>query len=92
MSPLVRSLFVFSLFGLLATHVSTGVLGGTLGEIAPGSLGMLDRALSTVLLTPLGPELSVYVLLGVGAFFALWAYMAGAAAVRSRRQERFSTW
>lgn len=92
MRPLVRSLFVFSLFGLLAAHVSTGVLARTFADLAPESLVMLDRTLATLLVNPLGPEVSVWVLLAVGAFFALWAFMAGKVAMQARRQERYSTW
>lgn len=92
MRPLFRSLFVFSLFSVIAAHVSTRALEATLEGFSPSGLMMLDRLLNMLLIHPLGQELSVYVLLGAGAFFALWAYMAGLAAGRSRKQERFSTW
>ena len=92
MRPLFRSLLVFSLFSVIAAHVATRALEATLEEYAPSGLMMLDRLLNTLLIHPLGQELSVYVLLAMGAFFALWAYMAGLVARRSRKQERFSTW
>ncbi len=92
MRPSYRSFFVFSLFVLLASHVATGVLGRFFATTAPGVVNFLDRVLRTLLVDPLGPEISAFVLLALGAFFALWAHMAGRAAGKSGRQERYSTW
>jgi hypothetical protein len=92
MRPLFRSLLVFSLFAMIASHVSTRALETALTGVSPSALATLDRLLNTLLIHPLGQELSVYMLLGLGAFFALWAYVAGLAAGQSRKQERFSTW
>ena len=92
MSPLFRSLFVFSIFSVIAAHVSTGALEGIMSQLAPQVSMTLDKTLNTLLVGTLGQEMSVYVLLAVGAFFAFWAYMAGLASGRSRRPERYSTW
>ena len=92
MRPSYRSFFVFSVFALLATHVATGVLERTFAKAAPGVVSLLDRVLRTLLVDPFGPEIAAFVLLGLGAFFALWAYMAGLAAERTGRPERYSTW
>ncbi len=92
MRPLFRSLFVLSIFGVLASHISTGLLSGFATDIAPLGVAYLDRYLERYLIGPLGPEISIYVVLGVGAFFALWAYMAGRAKEETGTIERFSTW
>ena len=92
MRPLGRSLFVFSVFSIVAAHISTGILEGFVREVAPHGVTYLNRALDTVLINTFGPEVSVYVLLAIGAFFSLWAYMAATASRNARRQERYSTW
>ena len=92
MRPLFRSLFVFSVFGLIASHVATGLLSRFISEIAPWGVTMLDRFLTRYLIGPLGLEVTIYLILGIGAFFALWAYMAGRASQETGTTERFSTW
>lgn len=92
MRPLFRSLFVLSIFGVIASHVSTGILSRFASDIAPMGVAYLDRYLQRFLVGPLGPEVTIYVILGIGSFFALWAYMAGRAREETGRTERFSTW
>lgn len=92
MSPLFRSLFVFAAFSVIAAHVATDALAGIAMSIAPKGAMLLDTMLDRLFVGTLGPEVSVYVLLAVGAFCALWAYMSALAACQSRRQERYSTW
>jgi hypothetical protein len=85
-------LFVLSIFGVIASHVSTGLLSRFASDLAPMGVAYLDRYLERFLVGPLGTEISIYVILGIGAFFALWAYMAGRASQETGRTERFSTW
>ena len=92
MRPLFSALFVFSVFGLLAAHTSNGLLTGYLSDHVPQALALINQGIGILLIEPLGREVSVYTLLGAGAFFALWAYVAEATAQQNKRQERFSTW
>jgi len=92
MRPLFRSLFVFSVFGVMAAHVSTGFLQGLVSDVAPLGVSLLDKGLNALLIRPLGPVFSICVLLGIGAFFSLWTFMSAKASGRSGPQERYSTW
>ncbi len=92
MRPGTRSFFVFSVFVLLAAHVATGVLDRTFSKVAPGAVSVFDRLLRRLLVDPFGPEIAAFVLLALGAFFALWAYMAALGAGKTGRRERHSTW
>lgn len=92
MRPLFRSLFVFSVFSVIAAHVSTGILAEFVSDVAPRVLAKFDKILNTLLVGTLGPQISVYVILAIGAFFALWAFMAAQASQGSRGAERHSTW
>ena len=92
MRPLFRSLFVFSIFGVLAAHVSTGVLRKVFGSTFPDVVPVIDHGLDAVLLGTFDARTSICVLLGVGAALALYTYLDARATARSRGSERFSTW
>lgn len=90
MRPLFRSLFVLSVFGVLAAHVSAGALRPLLEDTA--ALSLLDRSLQVLLITPFGRDIAVYALLGLGALLALWAYFAAHMSDRHGRGQSYSTW
>lgn len=92
MRPLFRSLFVLSLFAVLAAHVSTGLLRDLAEDSAPQLLGILDRGLRLLLVEPFGRTGAVYALLGLGAVFAVWAYVSAMIAARRGKGQSFSTW
>ena len=92
MRPVIRSLFVLSVFGVLAAHVSTGFLQGLLESSAPALLGPLNRSLQVLLIAPFGREVAVYALLGLGGLLALWAYVAAQLDARQGRGQGHSTW
>ena len=91
MRPLFRSLFILSVFGLLATHISSG-LGSDLGGSAlQAVIGVADRWLRILLVDPLGRELTVLLLWGAGGALAVWSFVTGAIQARGSDQ-RHSTW
>ena len=90
MRPLIRSVFVLSLFGLLAAHVSTGALNALLEGTA--ALSLIDRSLHSLLISPFGRDVAVYVLLGLGAIFALGIYFTTQASEKHGRGQSYSTW
>ena len=92
MRPLIRGLFVLSVFAVLAAHVSTGVLAGMVEGFAPRLVLLLDRALFIALVRPMGQEAAVYALLIIGAGLAIWSYASAAAAAKMGKVERHSTW
>ena len=92
MRPLFRSLFVLSLFAMLAAHVSTGLFHEMVGDGGSSVVGLLDYWLRLLLVEPFGRAAAIYALLGLGAIFAVWAYVGAAMAARRGRGQTFSTW
>lgn len=92
MRPLFRSLFVLSMFGVLAVHVSSGLLRPWLERVVPEAATMLDRALMVLLIAPLGRDQAVTLLFGMGAVLSVWAYLAAARQARRGKAERHQTW
>lgn len=90
--PFFGALLVFSVFGLIAGHISEGWLTAPLSSVSPDALLFANRWIEEWLVTPLGREVSVNVVLCLGGFAALWTYTTNRASGRARRQERFSTW
>lgn len=92
MRPLFRSLFVFAVFGVIATHVSTGFLSGFASDGVPYGVVFLDQMLIKYLVRPLGADMSILVLYGVGAVLAIWTYVSGVSAKQTSQGQRHSTW
>ncbi len=90
MRPLFRSLFVLSVFGVLAAHVSVGALRALLDGTTV--LALIDRILQVLLITPFGRDIAVFALLALGAVLALWAYIAAQMSDRHGRGQSYSTW
>jgi hypothetical protein len=90
MRPLIRSLFVFSVFGVIAVHISTGFLSNFASENAPLGVLFLDRMLFNYMIRPLGADFSVLLLYGIGTVAAIWTYMTGSRSTRAT--QRHSTW
>ncbi len=90
MRPLIRSVFVLSVFGLLAAHVSTGALNTLLEGTT--ALSLLDRTLHGLLIAPFGRDMAAYALLGLGALMALWVYVVAQMSDRHGRGQSYSTW
>lgn len=90
MRPLIRSVFVLSVFGTLAAHVSTGALRVLLDGTAV--LGLLDRALQLLLIAPFGRDIAVYAILALGAGLAFFVYITARMSERRGRGHVRSAW
>ncbi|MEM0949048.1 MAG: hypothetical protein AAGK37_16745 [Pseudomonadota bacterium] len=90
MRPMIRSVFVLSIFGVLAAHVSSGALYLLLEGTA--AMSLLDSALHSLLIGPFGREVAVYSLIGLGGLLALFVYVTAQASQRHGRGQSYSTW
>ena len=91
MRPVIRALFVLSFFGVLAMHVSTGLLREYLEPYAAWLVNLIDLFLRTMMIMPLGRSATIYGLWGVGAALSLAVFIM-TPATKSGTQERHSTW
>ncbi len=91
MRPVIRALFVLSFFGVLAMHVSTGLLRGLIEDSAPWLLSLIDAFLRTMLIAPLGRDVTILGLWAAGGILALLAFIF-TPATKGGEGEKRSTW
>lgn len=91
MRPLIRALFVLSVFGVLAMHVSTGLLRDMLDTSAPQLVDAVDRGLRIMLIDPIGRDATIFGLWGVGGALAFFAFILSPVTT-GKGPEKHSTW
>lgn len=91
MRPLIRALFVLSVFGVLAMHVSTGLLREMTEADSPLFVNLIDNFLRTMLIAPLGRTATIYGLWTLGAVLAFAAFIF-TPITKSGSGEKHSTW
>lgn len=76
--PVFHGLIVFSLFGVLAGQISTGVLDGALALVGPTLPHIFNHWLNELLVLPLGADFSIFMVLVLGGVSAGWAHHSSA--------------